>query len=285
MTRQSEVGRLRRALLKHARDAFGSQERIDVQWQALGYLSAPRFDAACREYDDFARLLEGLQVRLEWLRGPDEGLDAIYARDASIVSDRGVIPCVMGKNARAGEPAAQRAVLAPDIGLAGEIAGAGTIEGGDVVWLDRETLAVGRGYRTSEGSVRRIRELLPGTEVLRVPLPHWRGPCDVFHLMSILSPLSEDLLLVYSPLLPVPFRETLRERGFRFVEVPDQEFDSQGCNVLAIEPRVVVALDGNPETRRRMEAEGVEVHTYVGQEISLKGLGGPTCLTRTLERG
>ena len=120
-----------------------------------------------------------------------------------------------------------------------------------MTWLDRRTLAVGRGYRTTRGAIARVRALLPDVDVLEVPLPHWRGPSDVFHLMSMLSPLAEDLLLVYSPLLPVPFREELVARGFGLVEVPDEEFDSQGCNVLAVAPRVAVALDGNRETRRR----------------------------------
>ena len=120
-------------------------------------------------------------------------------------------------------------------------------------------------------------------EVMEVPLPHWKGPGDVFHLMSMLSPLDEDLLLVYSPLLPVPFREQLLSRGFELVEVPDHEFE-MGCNVLAAAPRLAVALEGFPDTHSRMEAAGVEVHTYSGAELSAKGHGGPTCLTRTLER-
>jgi N-dimethylarginine dimethylaminohydrolase len=153
-----------------------------------------------------------------------------------------------------------------------------------VTWLDPDTLAVGRGYRTSEAAIARLAELLPDVDVVRVALPHWRGPGDVFHLMSMLSPLAEDLALVYAPLLPVPFREVLLDRGIRLVEVPHEEFETQGCNVLAVAPRVAVALDGNPETRRRMEAAGVEVHVYQGREISVKGCGGPTCLTRPLER-
>ena len=125
-----------------------------------------------------------------------------------------------------------------------------------------------------------------GVEVLVVDLPHFRGQDDVFHLMSVLSPLDEDLLLVYSPLLPVSFRERLLSDGFQLVEVPEEEFyaETQGCNALAVGPRVVVAIDGNPETKRRMEAAGCEVHTYAGAEISVKGGGGPTCLTKPLER-
>ena len=165
------------------------------------------------------------------------------------------------------------------------VLGDGTLEGGDTTWLDKDTLVVGQGYRTNAAGIEQVSALLPDVEVLTVPQPHWNGPSDVFHLMSILSPLDDDLLLVYSRLMPVSFRELLLERGYRFVEVPDSEFESQGCNVLAVAPSVAVAVDGNPETRRRMEAAGVEVHGYVGLEISQKGCGGPTCLTRPLERG
>jgi len=285
MTSQSDVRPLRRVLLRHARDAFVSPDRVRQQWRELNYTAEPDFDEACREYDTFASLLEDLGTSIDWLSDGDLGLDSMYVRDASIVTDSGVILCRMGKGARKHEPRAQGAAL-PGLGLAilGEIESPGSVEGGDTTWLDERTLAVGRGYRTSEAGIDQLAALLPDVDVLRVPLPHWRGPGDVFHLMSAISPLGSDLLLVYSPLLPVPFREELLARGFGLVEVPDQEFESQGCNVLAVAPRLAVALEGNPETRRRMEAAGVEVHSFPGREISIKGCGGPTCLTRPLER-
>jgi len=203
------------------------------------------------------------------------------------VSDGGAVLCSMGKKARREEPAALREALAGlGVPLLGSIEGDGRLEGGDVVWLDARTLAVGRGYRTNGDGIRQLTALLGDAvdEVLTVPLPHWNGPEDVFHLMSVISPLDVDLALVYSPLLAVPFREELLARGVELVEVPDAEFDSLGCNVLAVAPRVAVAVEGNPETRRRMEGAGVRVHTFRGEEISAKGCGGPTCLTRPLER-
>ena len=283
---QSDVAPLRRVLMKHARDAFVGPDRIAAQWASLGYVDAPDYDAACRESDAFATLLEELGVVVEWMPGGDFGMDSIYVRDASVVSDRGAIICQMGKGARADEPAAQASEY-PELGVhvLGAIESPGTLEGGDVAWLDADTLAVGRGYRTNDDGIRQLGRLL-GDEVdlLDVSLPHWKGPGDVFHLMSILSPLAEDLVLVYSPLLPVPFRQQLLERGFELVEVPGEEFDSMACNVLAVAPRVAVAVEGNPETRRRLESAGVDVRSYSGVEISAKGCGGPTCLTRTLER-
>ncbi len=286
MTYQSDVEPLRRVLLKHPRDAFVSEQRVAEQWEPLNYFGMPDVDEACREFDAFSSLLDGLGVRLEWAPPEDVGMDSIYVRDASVVSDAGMIQCRMGKGARADEPAAGARVFETlGLRMAGAIGGAGTVEGGDVTWLTRTLLAVGRGYRTNEAGVEQLTALLPEVEVIRVPLPHWKGSNDVFHLMSMLSPLAEDLLLVYSPLLPVPFRDRLLAQGFAFVEVPEEEFESQGCNVLAVAPRLAVALEGNPETRRRMEVAGVEVHSYVGREISMKGSGGPTCLTRPLERG
>jgi N-dimethylarginine dimethylaminohydrolase len=284
---QSDVGRLRRVLLEHARDAFVDPATVDAQWRPLGFLGPPDFEAACAESDAFASLLERLGVEVAWISADPVGLDSIYVRDASVVCDRGAVLCSMGKEARRAEPERLRAAYAAaDIPLLGAIEGAGRLEGGDVVWLDARTLAVGRGYRTNAEGIRQLTALFGDAldTVLTVPLPHWNGPDDVFHLMSVISPLDRDLALVYSPLLPVPFREALLARGIELVEVPDAEFDSLGCNVLAVAPRVAVAVDGNRETRRRMEAAGVRVHGYGGEEISVKGCGGPTCLTRPLER-
>lgn len=282
---QSEVAPLKRVLMKHPRDAFVSPQRIAEQWQPLSYTGPPDYDEACREADALAALLERLGATVDWMSADDIGLDSVYARDASLVSNAGAILACMGKGARSAEPDAVGREYA-DLGVhvLGSIEQPGTLEGGDVTWLGDETLAVGRGYRTNAEGIAQLRALLgEDVEVIEVPLPHWKGAGDVFHLMSMLSPLAEDLLLVYSPLLPVPFREQLLSRGFELVEVPDDEFE-MGCNVLAAAPRVAVALEGFPETCRRMEAAGVAVHAYSGGEISAKGHGGPTCLTRTLER-
>ncbi len=286
-TYQSDVGRLLRAVVKHPRDALGGDEAIDAQWKALGYLGRPDPLLAAREYDAFARLLEDLGTELLFLPPADDvGLDSIYARDAAVVSDSGVILCSMGKEARRGEPSAQDLAYRNwGVPVLSGIDGEGRLEGGDVVWLDRGTLAVGRGYRTDAEGIGQLARLVgPDVEIVTVPLPHFRGPEDVFHLMSIVSLIDEDLAVVYSPLMPVPFREMLRSRGIELLEVPEEEYDTLGCNVLTVAPRVCVAADGSPETRRRMEAAGVQVHLFAGSEICLKGSGGPTCLTRTLER-
>jgi N-dimethylarginine dimethylaminohydrolase len=286
--RLSETGRITRLIVKHPRDAFLGPDAIAAEWRALNFTGPPDFARALVEYDRFLGLVSRAGAELCSLPPcAGVGLDSIYVRDASVVCDQGVILCRMGKAARQGEPAAQQAAFgALGIPVIGAIRDPGRLEGGDVVWLDDRTVAVGRGYRTNDAGIAQLRDLLGESidELLVVPLAHWRGPQDVFHLMSVISPVDRDLAVVYSPLLPVPFRERLLDADFTFVEVPDDEFETMGANVLAIGPRRCVMLAGNPRTRAGLERAGAEVSEYEGREISLKGGGGPTCLTRPIER-
>ena len=288
MTTGGEVGTLRRVVVKQARTAFADPDEIARDWKTLNFTAPPDVGRAAAEYDRFLECLKsaGAQV-LSLPADGDTTLDAIYVRDASLITPHGIVLCRMGKTERATEPSAQRRAFESwGLPIAGTITSPGTIEGGDVLWLDERTVVVGRGYRTNDVGISQFRALLGSAidEFIVVPLPHWRGPGDVFHLMSIISPVDDDLAVVYSPLMPVPFREMLAARGMQFVEVPEQEFESMGANVLALAPRVCLMVEGNPVTRARLEAAGARVQTYAGTEISLKGGGGPTCLTRPLER-
>lgn len=284
----SEIGKIESILLKHPRDAFFSQDNIDNQWQNLNYPSAPVYNEALEEYEKFVGLLSSEIDNILFLpQNDDTGIDSIYVRDTIIVTPRGIILCNMGKAPRIGEPKAAGEYLSTmEIPILGSIEGDGIIEGGDLIWLDKETVAVGRGYRTNDDGIKRLKNLVSGfvKEIIVVSLPHWEGPDDVFHLMSIISPIDDNLALVYARLLPVTFREKLLERGIRLLEVPDSEFESMACNVLTIAPRKCIMLDGCSRTQQMLEDEGVEVLTYKGNEVSRKGSGGPTCLTRPLLR-
>jgi N-dimethylarginine dimethylaminohydrolase len=303
-TAQSETGAITRLVLKHARDAFVSQAAIDAQWRALNFTAPPDFDRSVAQYDRFLEAVLSAGAEGHFLpQSESVGPDSIYVRDASIVCDAGVVLCSMGKILRQTEPDAQAETYRSlDERVLGSIVPPARLEGGDVAWLDSKTLAVGRGYRTNDAGIAQLRALLDrprmkagppedpnkagasAIELVVVPLPHWRGMNDVFHLMSFISPVDRDLAVVYSPLMPVSFRELLLERGLTLVEVPDEEFDTMGTNVLAIAPRRCVMVAGNPVTRRRLERAGAHVVEYDGSEISLKGGGGPTCLTRPLRR-
>jgi N-dimethylarginine dimethylaminohydrolase len=287
-TTPSEVRRLTRVVLKHPREAFGSAGAIAAEWRALNFTAPPDLDRAMAEFDHFVELILSSGTSIDFLPAASGcGLDSIYVRDASVVGEAGLILCSMGKPQRAWEPRAQGEAFAGwGLPVVGAIERPGRLEGGDVVWLDRWTVAVGRGYRTNAQGIAQLRTILGDTidELIEVPLPHWRGPDDVFHLMSMISPVDDDLAVVYSPLLPVPFRERLIERGIALVDVPDGELDAMGANVLALGPRRCVMVAGAPRTRALLERAGAEVLVYPGGEISLKGGGGPTCLTRPIRR-
>lgn len=287
-TYHSEYLTLETVYLKSVKDAFKSEKELGNQWESLNYLSKPNFEKSQQEYEIFKSFFISKNIQTCFFpSNKNVHIDSIYCRDASIATDYGIIICHMGKKERINEPMSQLKVYQRNnINILGEIKSPGTLEGGDVAWLDKKTLAVGHTYRTNEEGIRQLKALLTpkGVDVLVVELPHYKGKEDVFHLMSILSPVDKDLAVVYSPLMPIRFRNQLVERGFQLIEVPEEEFNSMGCNVLAVAPRDCLMVKGNPKTQKLLEESGCRVVTYKGNEISVKGGGGPTCLTRPMRR-
>jgi N-dimethylarginine dimethylaminohydrolase len=287
-TAHSETGRIKSLFIKHAQQAFVDSAHIETYWKKLNFSARPDFDIALKEYESFQSFIKTSGAEIHLLpEDPSVNMDSIYCRDASIATNSGMVICNMGKAERLNEPSAEKiAFEAAGIPVLGRIVSPGTVEGGDVAWLDENTLAVGHTYRTNEEGIKQLTDLLKplGVKVIVVYLPHYRGPSDVFHLMSILSPLDNDLALVYSPLMPIGFRNHLLDLGYQLIEVPDNEFESMGCNVLALAPRQCLMVAGNPLTRSALEKAGCMVSEYSGNEISVKGGGGPTCLTRPIYR-
>jgi N-dimethylarginine dimethylaminohydrolase len=284
----SEYGRIRRVVLRRPAESFVDQKRLDGEWQRLNYTGRPDYAGAQAQYDRLISILKDQGSEIDFLPAdPALTIDSIYVRDATIVGPLGLVLCNMGKAERRGEPAvAESAFRKLGLPVAGRIEGEGMVEGGDMVWFDDRTLAVGHTYRTNDEGIRQLGKLVgPDVEVVVADMPHYRGRADVFHLMSVLSPVDRDLALVYSPLMPIRFRDWLMGRGIKLVEVPDSEFDSMGCNVLAIAPRRCLMLQGNPKTAAALRAAGAEVIEIAGADISEKGQGGPTCLTRPILRG
>jgi N-dimethylarginine dimethylaminohydrolase len=255
------------------------------RWREYGWRAAPDPARILEEHEAFCATLEhaGAEVVVgEPLPGNP---DAIYVHDPATVTDGRAILLRPGKEGRRSEvDSIAGEFTQAGIEIAARLEGDELAEGGDLLWLDDRTLVVGRGYRTNDAGIEALRRALPDVQVIAVDLPHYHGRREVMHMLSLISPLDDDLAVVYPPLMPVRLVELLEDRGIRFVEVPDEEFETMACNVLALAPRVALALGGNPETRRRLEAEGVEVLVYSGEELSRKGDGGPTCLTRPLVR-
>ncbi|MCS7006510.1 MAG: arginine deiminase family protein [Gaiellaceae bacterium] len=275
----SMTGTLRRVLV---RPPLPEDAR---SWRAYGWRAAPDHAAAAAEHEALCLLLEEAGVEVVVSRHDPGNPDAMYVFDPVLVGPAGAVLLRPGKEARRSEPDALAPVLeAAGVPVATRIAEPALVEGGDTLWLDERTLLVGIGYRTNAAALDALAAAFPEVEIIAFDLPHWRGPGEVLHLLSFLSPLDSDLALVYPPLAPVRLLELLAERGIRVLEVPDDELSTQGPNVLALGPRRALALAGSPETRRRMERAGVDVAVYRGEEISRKGDGGPTCLTRPLLR-
>lgn len=281
---QSMTAPLRRVLVRRPDAAFAVDD--PAAWH---YTGRPDLPAAQAEHDAFVASLRefGAEVIYHDREQPGRA-DAIFVHDPAIVTDAGAIILSMGKELRAGEPdAIAEAFAALDIPIHARLSGAARAEGGDLLWLDHDTLAVGVGFRTNAAGVRQLADALAplGARVLPVELPYYTGPEACLHLMSLISLVADDLAVVYPPLLSVPFYQELARRGVRMVEVPEAEFLTMGTNVLALAPGECLMLEGNPVTRSRLAAAGCEVRTYKGDEISHKAEGGATCLTRPLLRG
>jgi N-dimethylarginine dimethylaminohydrolase len=254
-------------------------------WRAYGWHAPPDVAAAQSEHDAFCALLAEAGAEVVASEHDPGNPDAIYTYDPTLVGADGAVLLLPGKEGRRTEPAATVAALQrAGVPVVSRIEQPATVEGGDTVWLDERTLLVGIGYRTNVAALDGLRLAFPGVEVIAFDLPHWNGAGEVMHLMSFISPLDGDLALVYPRIAPTRLMWLLAERGIGVVEVPDEEFATMGANVLALGPRRALALEGNDATRRRMERAGVDVLTYRGDEISRKGDGGPTCLTRPLLR-
>lgn len=250
-------------------------------WGLFGWRSQPDPLRVAAEHEAFCALVENAGA--EVVVAPPTTLDGIYAYDPALVADAGAVLLRMGKNERGDEVEAIAVELeSAGLPIAGRLEEPALAEGGDTAWLDEQTLLAGHGYRTNIDGMRALERLL-GVEVLAFDLPHHRGASACMHLLSLFSPLDRDLVVGYLPLLPVRLVQLFVERGVRIVEVPDDEFETMGANVLALAPRRALLIERNVETRRRLERAGVDVVTYRGEELS-KGDGGPTCLTLPLLR-
>jgi N-dimethylarginine dimethylaminohydrolase len=279
---QTMFGPLRRVLVRRPDAAFG--EADPARWH---YTAQPDLARAQAEHDALAATLRaaGAEVIFHDEAQPDRA-DAIFVFDPALITDCGAIILRMGKELRQGEEQAMaRRLDALGVPIVATLDGDALAEGGDLLWLDEGTLAVGIGFRTNREGVRQLQEALPNVAVLPFELPYHTGPEACLHLLSLISIVDERLAAAYPPLMPVPFWQELRQRGFRLVEVPEAEFGTMGPNVLALGPGQCLMLEGNPTTKRRLEEAGCEVLTYRGEELSLKAEGGATCLTRPILRG
>jgi len=276
---QSMVAPLREVLVHRPDAAFGRA----FDDPAHGFRQPVNLPTAQREHDAFVDLLARLGVTVHQLDAEPMSPDLVYTFDPLLVTDAGAIPLRPGKPIRRFEPVLLEAwTSAHGIPTIGRIEAPGTIEGGDTCWLRPDLLCIGRSRRTNDAGARQLAAIVGG-DVRVFDVPDWR-PGELVHLLSVISPVTDDLAVVYPPLLPAGLPELLAELGIGTIGVPEGEFPTLACNVLAVRPGVLVMAAGNPVTHRALEAAGCEVHTYPAMEIGINGSGGPTCMTRPILR-
>jgi N-dimethylarginine dimethylaminohydrolase len=284
----SMVGKLERVLVCTPRNAGWRNPEIAGRWQELGFMHPPDFEAAQTQHDRLCQLLENAGAEVERL--PESkvfSMDAVYAHDCSLPTDFGIILMNPGKRNRCAEPGEHRRTYERlGIPILGEIQPPGTTEAGDIVWLDSKTLLIGRGYRTNEAGITQVRALLRPyeIEVIAAPLPYCSGPTACLHLMSLISLLDESRALVDLRWMAVETVELLHSKSYEFIEIDTSERDTLGCNVLALGNKRLLCLEENSKTNGRLAKAGFDVRTFQGSELCINGSGGPTCLTRPLER-
>lgn len=281
---QNMVGRLRRVLVRRPDEAFANAD--PAEWH---YSAQPDLAEAQREHDEFAAILRAAGAEVVYHDEPLPGMaDAIFVQDPATVTDAGAVILSMGKPLRRGEGAAMaRGLEAAGVPIHASLDGDARAEGGNLLWIDKHTLAAGVGLRTNPEGVRQLAGAVAslGVEVVPIQMPQDASdPNACLHLLSFISLIAHDLAVAYRPLMPGDLARRLEGRGFRFVEVSDEEYQRMAANVLALAPRKSLMLEGNPVTQRRLEAAGCEVFTYRGDEICHKAEGGPTCLARPILR-
>jgi len=281
---QGMVGTLRRVVVRPPDEAMAAAD--PGRWHYTGPIDVPAARAAHGEL--VTRLRDwGVEVLVHETPLPAHS-DSVFVFDPALVTDAGTVVLSMGKALRRGEEDALASFLEGEgVPVAARITGEGRVEGGDTLWLDHDTLAVGMGFRTNGEGVCQLRAALEplGVTVVAYDLPYFTGPEACLHLLSVISPVDVGLAVAYPPLMPTALWRELERRGVRLLEVPEEEFvRTQGTNVLAVAPRRCILLEGNPVTQEMLEREGCEVATIPGAPLSFKAEGGPTCLTRPVLR-
>ena len=284
----SNVSTLKTVLLKNPQAAFKSQKTIDLQWQDLNFIDKPDFKKSVTQYENFIDILNDNNVEILYI--PEDeitSLDSIYTHDPIFMTPNGAVIGNMGKTQRKPETIMMKNYL-NEIGVPifGEIINDATLEGGDVIWIDEKTVTAGLTYRTNNKGIDQLRKILStiSIEVISVDLPHWNGPVDVLHLMSLISPLNENLFLIYKKLLPISLLKLLKKLDIKTISIADEDYDSLGCNVLPLSTTKCLITSGNDKTFKIIEENGIEVIEFQASEICYKGSGGPTCLTRPIYR-
>ena len=157
------------------------------------YTSRPDAALAMQQHDAFTSILTKHGVQLHY-HSSDAGIegdsDSIFVHDPMLTTPAGAIMMQLGKPLRQAEGRAMKAMVQSlGVPILGELEGNATAEGGDCLWLDSKTLAIGEGYRTNMKGISKIATWLQphGVTVVPFQLPHFHGADACLHLQSLIS--------------------------------------------------------------------------------------------------
>ena len=242
-------------------------------------------------YSSFTKILTDLDVKILWMESKNnENADSIFTYDASFMTPRGAILLLPGKPLRKGEEKIHEAFYKKNnIPIIGRLSGSASAEGGDIFWVDKETVVIGKSFRTNQEGIEQIKRIFNAFNVIvfSFDLPFFLGSEACLHMMSLISLVDDKKALTYKTLLPIGLVQLLEKKGYDLIEAPEDEFiSSEGLNinVLAIKPGECVMISGFPKTKKTLENNGVNVHTFEGNSLCIGCEGGPTCLTRPILR-
>ena len=246
-----------------------------------------------KNYNDFFILIKNFGIEIIELKIENEKqelCDSVFTHDPSLVINEGAIILNMGKELRKKEiEHHEKFYMRMDIPVIGKIKNNGTVEGGDCLWINKNTLLVGESHRTNKEGIQQLKIILKkfNIDLIPIKLPKYKDTESCFHLMSIISMLDHDLALACFSKLPFELINIFKEYKINLISIPEDEYsksETLAVNCLAIAPRKLILISGYPKTQELLLKENNEINLFNGDELCLKAEGGPTCLTRPLKR-
>lgn len=220
----------------------------------------------------------------------------VYVRDTAAVTRAGYVLARMKSPVRQSETRIVEAALRQlGLPMLMRTAAPATIEGGDLIFQDDDTLLLGVRNRTNPTGFRELLTTATKSRLRRlvaVPLPP-----SVIHLDGTMMIIDRDLAVVHKRSLRataslfengrlnkrLKLLQFLKTSGMKLIEVTDYERQRRATNVIAVGPRKAIGYAGNSRVKRALAENDVDLVEIEGAEL-IRGFGGPRCMTLPILR-
>ena len=278
--KDNEYGRLRKILLCKP-DYFQWEEINEVAKKNLSD-NPGTFDpkAAIEQHGELVDALRQADVDVRFITPSKPHHYMVYTRDIGknvgdgALMGRFRLPVRMGEN-----DLAESWIRMSGFPVYGRIE-CGSLEGGDIHFIDAHTMCVGVGARSSLEGVAAAQKLMDRFGVRVVPVDF---DYKYLHLDLLFVLVAEKVCIACQAGLPDDFKKMMRDRKFDIIDVSEEEAMELKCNVLSLGDGRVLSTKGNDNVNAALKARGFEVYDPNLSMFTLGG-GGPRCLTFPLER-